>query len=97
MNNFLSKTKIILSGTILAVLVIVTWGFYLQLNLDKDSLSKNPILETRFFTILKTFKDESISFADISKSLTASFEDLSDTHATVTRLKNDGRVNPFAP
>lgn len=95
-NNFVDKTKVVFYGFILVITILVTGIVYSYTTFDKASIAKNPILETKFFSILNTFKKDQIDFSNISQLLSNTFETLVDTRTEIPFIKSEGRVNPFS-
>ena len=97
MNNLINKTKVVFYGIILIVVIIASVILYSYFTFDSSQVAKNPILETKFFTILNTFKKDNINFTEIANVLNKVFDNLSDTHSEIQAVNQKGRINPFAP
>lgn len=96
MKEFFTKAKIIFSGTLLAVLILLIGVGYSYFKYDKNAVDVTSVIQGKFFQILKKFKEENIDFNNFNSMVSSTFSELQDNRNMVEPNGN-GRTNPFAP
>lgn len=94
--TFFGKLKIVATGTILAILIIIIGMVYSYFKFDQSTINAGVVIEGRYFQILKKFKDNKVDFNNFASMVNATFDNLQDNRNYVEPVGN-GRENPFAP
>jgi hypothetical protein len=94
--QFKRDLKIIFSGTVLILSMLIVFAVYAYMNSSGENVTKTKILEDKTFKMARVFLDESVNIANLKNLINASFQDLYSTEDIVTPTDKLGRQNPFS-
>lgn len=91
----INNRKTAFGGLVFVLIFIFSVAFYNYLKFDESVTNQSVLIDTKFFNILKLFKEKGVNFSNIETIVDSSFTNLKDVSTFVEFQDTLGRENPF--
>lgn len=94
--NFLNNIKLVITGGVLIIIMTLA-GYILYIQFGANDIAVAPKLDGEFFTIVSSFKSESLDFSVLGQNIEKTLSKLNSVRNDIPSIGSGQRENPFSP